>query len=130
MEQVGLREDPDTLIKGIGVGKQQLAEIAMEFAKDVKLLILDEPTAALDQDDSQHLLSLLDDIKTSMVAAKLPKIAKRGVIDPVREYRIAEDYHTSLRIRTPSVDEEVVKLSGGNQQKVVLAKWMFTEPDL
>ncbi|WP_329315971.1 sugar ABC transporter ATP-binding protein [Streptomyces sp. NBC_01278] len=302
MEQVGLREDPDTLIKDIGVGKQQLVEIAKAFAKDVKLLILDEPTAALNEDDSQHLLdllrgfrqggitsiiishklgeieavadsitilrdgrtietldvkaegvnedrivrgmvgrelssrfpdhtpdigevffevrdwtvqhpssaerlvckgstfhvrrgevvgfaglmgagrtelamslfgrsygtylsgrvfkdgeevqlksvadairhglayvsedrksiglNLLDDIKTSMVAAKLSKIAKRGVIDPVREYRIAEDYRTSLRIKTPGVDEGVVKLSGGNQQKVVLAKWMFTDPDL
>ncbi|MFJ9461528.1 multiple monosaccharide ABC transporter ATP-binding protein [Kitasatospora sp. NPDC101447] len=302
MEQVGLREDPDTLIKDIGVGKQQLVEIAKAFAKDVKLLILDEPTAALNEDDSQHLLdllrgfrergitsiiishklneieaiadsitilrdgrtietldvkadgvnedrivrgmvgrelssrfpdrtpdigevffevrdwtvrhpssddrlvckgstfqvrrgeivgfaglmgagrtelamslfgrsygtylsgrvfkdgeeirlksvpdairhglayvsedrksiglNLLDDIKTSMVAAKLSKIARRRVVDPVREYRIAEDYRTSLRIKTPSVDEGVVKLSGGNQQKVVLARWMFTDPDL
>ncbi|MFE0508829.1 multiple monosaccharide ABC transporter ATP-binding protein [Streptomyces sp. NPDC058964] len=302
MEQVGLREDPDTLIKDIGVGKQQLVEIAKAFAKDVKLLILDEPTAALNEDDSRHLLdllrgfrergitsiiishklneieavadtitilrdgrtiesldvkadgvnedrivrgmvgrelssrfpdrtpdigevffevrdwtvrhpnsderlvckgssftvrrgeivgfaglmgagrtelamslfgrsygtylsgqvykdgkeiqlksvpaairhglayvsedrksiglNLLDDIKASMVAAKLPKIAKRGVVDPVSEHRVAEEYRESLRIKTPSVDEGVVKLSGGNQQKVVLAKWMFTDPDL
>ncbi|MFI8392426.1 multiple monosaccharide ABC transporter ATP-binding protein [Streptomyces sp. NPDC085540] len=302
MEQVGLREDPDTLIKDIGVGKQQLVEIAKAFAKEVKLLILDEPTAALNEDDSQHLLdllrdfrrqgitsiiishklgeieaiadsitilrdgrtietldvkadgvdedrivrgmvgreltsrfpdhtpdigevffevrdwtvqhptagerlvckgstfhvrrgevvgfaglmgagrtelamslfgrsygtylsgrvfkdgqeielksvadairhglayvsedrksiglNLLDDIKTSVVAAGLSKIARRGVVDPVREYRIAEDYRTSLRIKTPGVHEGVGKLSGGNQQKVVLAKWMFTDPDL
>ncbi|MFD9002358.1 multiple monosaccharide ABC transporter ATP-binding protein [Streptomyces sp. NPDC059582] len=302
MERVGLREDPDTLIKDIGVGKQQLVEIAKAFAKDVKLLILDEPTAALNEADSQHLLdllrgfrdrgitsimishklneieavadtitilrdgrtiesldvkadgvnedrivrgmvgrelnsrfpdhtpdigevffevrdwtvkhpssderlvckgshftvrrgeivgfaglmgagrtelamslfgrsyghylsgqvfkdgkeiqlksvadaighglayvsedrksiglNLLDDIKTSMVAAKLSKIARRRVIDPVREHKVAEEYRQSLRIKTPGVDEGVVKLSGGNQQKVVLAKWMFTDPDL
>ncbi|MFB7291299.1 multiple monosaccharide ABC transporter ATP-binding protein [Actinacidiphila glaucinigra] len=302
MEQVGLKEDPDTLVKDIGVGKQQLVEIAKAFAKDVKLLILDEPTAALNETDSQHLLdllrgfrdrgitsimishklneieavadtitilrdgrtiesldveadgvnedrivrgmvgreldsrfpdhtpdigevffevrdwtvrhpasderlvckgstftvrrgeivgfaglmgagrtelamslfgrsygtflsgrvfkdgkeihlktvseairqglayvsedrksiglNLLDDIKTSMVAAKLSKISRHQVIDPVREHRIAEEYRQSLRIKTPGVDEEVVKLSGGNQQKVVLAKWMFTDPDL
>ncbi|WP_328814359.1 multiple monosaccharide ABC transporter ATP-binding protein [Nonomuraea cypriaca] len=302
MEQVGLVEDPDTLIKDIGVGKQQLVEIAKAFAKDVKLLILDEPTAALNEADSQHLLDLLrgfrergitsiiishklneieavadsitilrdgrtietldvkaegvnedrivrgmvgrelnsrfpehtadigevffevrdwtvrhpnsaerlvckastfnvrrgevvgfaglmgagrtelamslfgrsygvylsgqvfkdgeeiqlrsvadairhglayvsedrktiglnliDDIKTSMVAAKLTKISTRGVIDQVREHRVAEEYRKSLRIKTPSVDEGVTKLSGGNQQKVVLAKWMFTDPDL
>ncbi|MFI1168597.1 multiple monosaccharide ABC transporter ATP-binding protein [Streptomyces sp. NPDC020801] len=302
MQRVGLQEDPDTLIKDIGVGKQQLVEIAKAFAKDVKLLILDEPTAALNEDDSRHLLdllrgfrergitsiiishklneieavadtitilrdgrtiesldvkadgvnedrivrgmvgrelssrfpehtpaigeaffevrdwtvrhpssderlvckganlhvrrgeivgfaglmgagrtelamslfgrsygtylsgrvfkdgqeiqlksvadairhglayvsedrksiglNLLDDIKTSMVAAKLSKISRRGVIDPVREHRAAEDYRKNLRIKTPSVDEGVVKLSGGNQQKVVLAKWMFTDPDL
>jgi putative multiple sugar transport system ATP-binding protein len=50
--RVGLQEDPDTLIKDIGVGKQQLVEIAKAFAKDVKLLILDEPTAALNEADS------------------------------------------------------------------------------
>ncbi|WP_459805080.1 multiple monosaccharide ABC transporter ATP-binding protein [Herbidospora sp. RD11066] len=302
MAEVGLNEDPDTLIKDIGVGKQQLVEIAKAFAKDVKLLILDEPTAALNEADSRHLLdllrgirergvtsiiishklneieavadtitilrdgrtiesldvqadgvnedrivrgmvgrelssrfpehtpdigevffevrdwtvrhpisaerlvckgssftvrrgeivgfaglmgagrtelamslfgrsygvylggrvfkdgeevqlrtvsdaidhglayvsedrkaiglNLLDDIKTSMVAAKLSKVSTRGVVDPVREYRAAEEYRQSLRVKTPSVDEGVTKLSGGNQQKVVLAKWMFTDPDL
>jgi putative multiple sugar transport system ATP-binding protein len=302
MKQVGLDENPDTLIKDIGVGKQQLVEIAKAFAKDVKLLILDEPTAALNEADSRHLLdllrgfkqqgitsimishklneieavadtitiirdgrtiesldvkgdgvnedrivrgmvgrelssrfpehtpeigevffevkdwtvrhpmaedrlvckgsgfnvrrgevvgfaglmgagrtelamslfgrsygtwlsgrvfkdgkeiqvktvadairhgmayvsedrkaiglNLLDDIKTSVVAAKLSKIAKRGVVDKPAEYRISDEYRQSLRIKTPTVDEGVVKLSGGNQQKVVLAKWMFTDPDL
>jgi putative multiple sugar transport system ATP-binding protein len=302
MARVGLEEDPDTLIKDIGVGKQQLVEIAKAFAKDVKLLILDEPTAALNEADSQHLLdllrgfkqrgitsiiishklnelaqvadaitilrdgktietldvkadgvdedrivrgmvgrelhsrfpdhaprigevffevrdwtvrhpisadrlvvkkssftvrrgeivgfaglmgagrtelamsifgrsygtyvsgqifkdgreivlrsvsdaiehglayvsedrksiglNLLDDIKTSMVSAKLSKVSTRGVVDPVREHRAAESYRTSLRVKSPTVDEAVTTLSGGNQQKVVLAKWMFTDPDL
>jgi putative multiple sugar transport system ATP-binding protein len=302
MARVGLIEDPDTLIKDIGLGKQQLVEIAKAFAKDVKLLILDEPTAALNEADSQHLLdllggfkqrgitsimishklneieqiadsitilrdgktietldvnaqginedrivrgmvgrelssrfpdhtpnvgevffevsdwwvrhpistermvckgssfnvrrgeivgfaglmgagrtelamsvfgrsygvhlsgrivkdgkeielknvadaiahglgyvsedrkavglNLLDDIKTSVVASKLSKVSSMGVVDPVKEYMAAEEYRTSLRIKTPTVDEGVNKLSGGNQQKVVLAKWMFTDPDL
>ncbi|GAA2676717.1 MULTISPECIES: multiple monosaccharide ABC transporter ATP-binding protein [Actinoplanes] len=302
MARVGLSEDPDTLIKDIGVGKQQLVEIAKAFAKDVKLLILDEPTAALNENDSQHLLdllrgfrsrgitsimishklneieavadsitilrdgksietidvkgegadedrivrgmvgrdlnsrfpdhepkigevffevrdwtvrhpisadrlvcknsnftvrrgeivgfaglmgagrtelamsifgrsygvfldgtiikdgkevklknvsdaianglayvsedrkavglNLLDDIKTSVVAAKLSKITKHGVLDEAAEYQQAEEYRKNLRIKTPTVDEGVTKLSGGNQQKVVLAKWMFTDPDL
>jgi putative multiple sugar transport system ATP-binding protein len=51
-------------------------------------------------------------------------------MDRVRAPGLAEEYRQSLRIKTPSVDEGVVKLSGGNQQKVVLAKWMFTDPDL
>jgi putative multiple sugar transport system ATP-binding protein len=302
MRLVGLEEDPDTLIKDIGVGKQQLVEIAKAFAKDVKLLILDEPTAALNENDSQHLLdllrgfkqrgitsimishklneveaiadaitilrdgrtietitvtagdvdedrivrgmvgrdlesrfpehepkigevffevrdwtvrhpisaerlvcknssftvrrgeivgfaglmgagrtelamsvfgrsygvhlggkifkdgrevdirsvadairnglayvsedrkaiglNLLDDIKTSVVAAKLSKITRRGVLDEAIQYHEAESYRKSLRIKTPTVDEPVTRLSGGNQQKVVLAKWMFTDPDL
>ncbi|WP_433077693.1 multiple monosaccharide ABC transporter ATP-binding protein [Dactylosporangium sp. CA-052675] len=302
LAQVGLRDDPDTLIKDIGVGKQQLVEIAKAFAKDVKLLILDEPTAALNENDSKHLLdllrgfkrqgitsimishklneieeiadsitilrdgktvetlevgaegvnedrivrgmvgrdlesrfpdhtpkigevffevrnwtvrhpisadrlvcknssfnvrrgeivgfaglmgagrtelamslfgrsygvyqsgqifkdgqeiqlksvaeaishglayvsedrksiglNLLDDIKTSMVAAKLSKITRHGVIDEVAEHKAAEEYRKALRVKAPTVDEGVTKLSGGNQQKVVLAKWMFTDPDL
>ncbi|MBW8487201.1 multiple monosaccharide ABC transporter ATP-binding protein [Actinomadura parmotrematis] len=302
MEQVGLREDPDTLVKDIGVGKQQLVEIAKAFAKDVTLLILDEPTAALNEADSRHLLdllrgfrrrgitsiiishklneieaiadsitilrdgrtietldvgaggvdedrivrgmvgralgsrfpehgaevgevffevrdwtvrhpvsserlvckgssfhvrrgeivgfaglmgagrtelamslfgrsygvwlggrvfkdgaeiqlrtvaeaighglayvsedrkaiglNLLDDIKTSVVSAKLRKITRRGVLDRVAEHRVAAEYRESLRVKAPSVDEGVTRLSGGNQQKVVLAKWMFTDPDL
>ncbi|MDG4808918.1 sugar ABC transporter ATP-binding protein [Micromonospora sp. WMMD1120] len=302
MARVGLEEDPDTLVKDIGVGKQQLVEIAKAFAKDVKLLILDEPTAALNEADSQHLLdllrgfrsrgitsimishklneieaiadqitilrdgrtvetldvkadgvdedrivrgmvgrelssrfpdhtpkigevffevrnwnvrhpisaerqvcknesfvvrrgeivgfaglmgagrtelamsvfgrsygvyesgtiikdgkeivlksvadaidnglayvsedrkaiglNLLDDIKTSTVAAKLSKISHRGVLSEVEEYQAAEAYRKELRTKAPTVDEGVSKLSGGNQQKVVLAKWMFTDPDL
>ncbi len=302
MARVGLSEDPDTLVKDIGVGKQQLVEIAKALNKKVKLLILDEPTAALNESDSQHLLdllrglkskgiasimishklneieqiadeitilrdgktietldvrggdvdedriirgmvgrvlehrfperkskpgevffevkdwtvqhplstdrlvakhsnftvrrgevvgfaglmgagrtelamslfgrsygvylsgqifkegkeivlknvgdaiehgiayvsedrkalglNLLDDIKTSTVAAKLRKIAPRGVISLVKEYLAAEHYRKALRVKTPTVDEGVNKLSGGNQQKVVLGKWMFTDPDL
>nr|WP_093615789.1 multiple monosaccharide ABC transporter ATP-binding protein [Actinoplanes philippinensis] len=302
MRLVGLNEDPDTLVKDIGVGKQQLVEIAKAFAKDVKLLILDEPTAALNENDSRHLLdllrgfkqrgitsimishklneveaiadaitilrdgrtietirvaggdvdedrivrgmvgrdlqsrfpehepkigevffevrdwtvrhpisaerlvcknssftvrrgeivgfaglmgagrtelamsvfgrsygvhlggkifkdgreveirsvaeairnglayvsedrkaiglNLLDDVKTSVVAAKLSKITRHGVLDEAAQYHEAEGYRQSLRIKTPTVDEPVTRLSGGNQQKVVLAKWMFTDPDL
>jgi putative multiple sugar transport system ATP-binding protein len=302
LARVGLRDDPDSLIKNIGVGKQQLVEIAKALNKSVKLLILDEPTAALNENDSQHLLdlirglkskgiasimishklneieqvadsitiirdgrsietlnvkedgvnedriirgmvgrdlesrfpehtpkigevffevrnwtvqhplisdrlvckdenlfvrrgeivgiaglmgagrtelamsifgrsygtyvsgtiikdgkeivlknagdaidnglayvsedrkvlglNLLDDIKRSTVSAKLKKISKRDVVDEVKEYEISDAYRKSLRIKTPTVNEGVGKLSGGNQQKVVLAKWMFTDPDL
>ncbi|MEZ2389891.1 multiple monosaccharide ABC transporter ATP-binding protein [bacterium RCC_150] len=302
LARVGLREDPDTPIKEIGVGKQQLVEIAKALNKSVKLLILDEPTAALNESDSQHLLdlilglkgrgitsimishklneieqiadeitiirdgksietlnvkedgvdedriikgmvgrtlesrfpdhtpkigevffevknwnvghpqipdrlvcknsnfhvrrgeivgfaglmgagrtelarsvfghsygrfisgqvykdgkpivmrnvrqaidaglgyvtedrktlglNLLDDIKTTTVAANLKKISRGIVVDTNKEFMVAEQYRKSLRTKTPSVEEGVSKLSGGNQQKVVLAKWMFTDPDL
>ncbi|MCX2750428.1 sugar ABC transporter ATP-binding protein [Arthrobacter sp. MI7-26] len=302
LARVGLRENPDTPIKEIGVGKQQLVEIAKALNKSVKLLILDEPTAALNESDSQHLLdlilglkgrgitsimishklneieqiadeitiirdgksietlnvkedgvdedriikgmvgrtlesrfpdhtptigevffevkdwnvghpqiqdrlvcknsnfhvrrgeivgfaglmgagrtelarsvfghsygrfisgqvykdgkpitmrsvrqaidaglgyvtedrkslglNLLDDIKTTTVSANLKKISRGMVVDTNKEFMVAEQYRKSLRTKTPSVEEGVSKLSGGNQQKVVLAKWMFTDPDL
>jgi putative multiple sugar transport system ATP-binding protein len=302
LARVGLDDDPDTLVRNIGVGKQQLVEIAKALHKSVKLLILDEPTAALNESDSQHLLdllrglkgrgitsimishklneieaiadeitilrdgkaietldvakdgvdedriirgmvgrvlenrfpdrdakigevffevknwnvqhpqtsermvvknssftvrrgevvgfaglmgagrtelamsifgraygnylsgqlykdgkeirlhsvgeaidaglayvsedrkalglNLLDDVKRSIVSAKLSKISRFDVVDGVEEVQVSEVYRKSLRIKTPSVYEGVNKLSGGNQQKVVLAKWMFTDPDL
>ena len=302
MARVGLQEEPTTKVKDIGVGKQQLVEIAKALSKSVRLLILDEPTAALNESDSQHLLelltglrargiscimishklneieqvsdaitiirdgrsietlrvkedgvdedriirgmvgrslesrfpehtprigetffevrdwtvahptlpdrlvcksssfsvrrgeivgfaglmgagrtelarsvfgrsygihrsgrvykdgreiqlrnvpqaiehglayvtedrkvlglNLLDDIKATVVSADLRRIAPGLVVDGAQEFRVAEEYRRSLRIKAPSVNEGVAKLSGGNQQKVVLAKWMFTDPDL
>jgi putative multiple sugar transport system ATP-binding protein len=302
LARVGLDDDPDTQVKNIGVGKQQLVEIAKALNKNVKLLILDEPTAALNESDSQHLLdlirglkgkgissimishklneieqiadqitiirdgksietldvvadgvdedriirgmvgrtlgnrfpehtatigevffevrgwtvqhpltaerlvvknssftvrrgevvgfaglmgagrtelamslfgrsygkfisgqvfkdgeeiklrtvaeaighgiayvsedrkslglNLLDTIKRSIVSAKLGKISRGIVVNDLEEAQVSEQYRTSLRIKTPTVEEGVTKLSGGNQQKVVLAKWMFTDPDL
>ena len=302
LARVGLNENPDTQIKSIGVGKQQLVEIAKALHKEVKLLILDEPTAALNETESQHLLdlivglkgkgvtsimishklseiervadeitilrdgktietldvqkgnidedaiirgmvgrslesrfpdrepkigekffevkhwtvrhpldpgrlvckdeeffvrrgeivgfaglmgagrtelamslfgrsygrwvsgeihkdgreiripnvgsairhglgyvsedrkalglNLLDTIKRATVSADLQKISTGGVVDGLKEYAVAEEYRKLLRTKATSVDEGVSKLSGGNQQKVVLSKWMFTDPDL
>ncbi|WP_442583234.1 multiple monosaccharide ABC transporter ATP-binding protein [Mesorhizobium sp. ASY16-5R] len=81
LKKVGLREDPDTLITNIGTGKQQLVEIAKALAKDVKLLILDEPTASLSEKDSQALLDLLLEFKTQgitsiMISHKLNEIKR------------------------------------------------------
>ena len=79
MERVGLDERPDIQIKNIGVGKQQLVEIAKALSKDVELLILDEPTAALNDKDSQHLLGLMQGLKDGgvsciMISHKLNEI--------------------------------------------------------
>ncbi|MCD7882312.1 MAG: sugar ABC transporter ATP-binding protein [Lachnospiraceae bacterium] len=63
MEQVGLHESAQTLIKDIGTGKQQLVEIAKAFSKNVKLLILDEPTSSLNDEDAKMLLDLLMEFK-------------------------------------------------------------------
>ena len=75
-------------------------------------------------------LNLLDSIRTTLVAAGLGRVSRRGVIDRHREFAVAEGYRRSLRIKAPSVDVRVSQLSGGNQQKAVLGKWLFTEPDL
>jgi putative multiple sugar transport system ATP-binding protein len=81
LRKVGLNERPGTLITDIGVGKQQLVEIAKALSKEVKLLILDEPTASLNETDSDALLALLLDLKAQGIACilishKLNEIAK------------------------------------------------------
>ncbi len=63
LDKVGLKEHPATLVSNIGVGKQQLVEIAKALAKEVKLLILDEPTAALNDEESNKLLDLIVELK-------------------------------------------------------------------
>ena len=81
LQKVGLKESPSTLITDIGVGKQQMVEIAKALAKDVKLLILDEPTASLNESDSDALLALLVELKSHgisciLISHKLNEIAK------------------------------------------------------
>ena len=80
MRQVGLKDDPKTLIKDIGTGKQQLVEIAKALSKNVKLLILDEPTSSLNEEDSKMLLDLLLSFKKTgmtsiIISHKLNEIA-------------------------------------------------------
>lgn len=69
LAKVGLSEAPTTRIDSLGVGKQQLVEIAKALSKDVKLLILDEPTAALQENDSKKLLELMLELKTQGVTS-------------------------------------------------------------
>ena len=73
-------------------------------------------------------LNLLDDVKRTIVAAGIERICTRGVIDLDQEALQADDYREMMRIKAQSVDTVVSTLSGGNQQKTVVAKWMFTEP--
>ena len=69
LELVGLNENPGTLVTHLGVGKQQLVEIAKALSKEVKLLILDEPTAALNEEDSENLLRLIKQFKERGIAS-------------------------------------------------------------
>ena len=113
LDKVGLSEDPDTLVTNIGVGKQQLVEIAKALSKDVKLLILDEPTASLSEKDSAALLDLLIGFKQQGIASilishklnEVSKVADR--ITVIRDGRAIEtmnrDEITEDRIITSMV---------------------------
>ncbi|MBS7540084.1 multiple monosaccharide ABC transporter ATP-binding protein [Ancylobacter lacus] len=80
-------------------------------------------------EDRKHLgLLLAEDIRKNISLANLDRIAPGRVIDDVQELKVASDYRSRMRIRCHSVYQETGKLSGGNQQKVVLSKWLFTDP--
>ena len=110
LRKVGLKESPSTLITDIGVGKQQLVEIAKALSKQVKLLILDEPTASLNETDSQALLDLLLELKGQgitciLISHKLNEIAR--VADSITILRDGSTVET-LDCRAESVSEDRV----------------------
>lgn len=91
MKKVGLKENPLTLVKDIGVGKQQLVEIAKALAKNVKLLILDEPTAALNEEDSENLLKLLLELKKEGITSILISHKLNEVLEVADSITILRD---------------------------------------
>jgi putative multiple sugar transport system ATP-binding protein len=82
------------------------------------------------EDRKRYGLNLIDDIKRNVSAARLHKLARHGWVDDNEEYRVAEGFRRSMNIKAPTVAGITGKLSGGNQQKVVLSKWIFTDPDV
>jgi putative multiple sugar transport system ATP-binding protein len=108
LETVGLKEHPNTLIQSLGVGKQQLVEIAKALSKKVQLLILDEPTAALNEEDSENLLKLILQLKAQgissiIISHKLNEIAK--VADSITIIRDGKTIET-LDMRADKVTED------------------------
>jgi len=75
-------------------------------------------------------LILIQDVKSNITIANLKRILKYGVIDANAEIKDAREYTDSLGIKTPSIEQKVLYLSGGNQQKVSLAKWLYVSPDI
>ena len=110
LAKVGLAESPATLVTDLGVGKQQLVEIAKALSKDVKLLILDEPTASLNESDSDALLELLLGLKAQGIACilishKLNEISK--VADSITVLRDGGTVQT-LDCRAQAVSEDQI----------------------
>jgi putative multiple sugar transport system ATP-binding protein len=91
---------------------------------------IDHGIAYATEDRKRYGLNLIEDIKRNVSAAALGKLAKSGWVDDNEEYKVADEYRKSMNIKAPTVASVVGKLSGGNQQKVVLSKWIFTDPDV
>jgi len=110
LEKVGLKESPATLVTDLGIGKQQLVEIAKALSKEVKLLILDEPTASLNESDSDALLQLLRGLKAQGIACilishKLNEISK--VADAITVLRDGSTI-TTLDCKDGPVSEDLI----------------------
>ncbi|GAA2784166.1 sugar ABC transporter ATP-binding protein [Kitasatospora paracochleata] len=82
-------------------------------------------------EDRKHFgLNLMDDISRNISLSALGKVSRRGWVNQHEETRVAESFRKTMNIKAPSVFAETGKLSGGNQQKVVLSKWIFSEPEV
>jgi putative multiple sugar transport system ATP-binding protein len=139
LKKVGLNESPATKVEKLGVGKQQLIEIAKALAKDVRLLILDEPTAALQENDSQKLLDLMLELKAqgvsqiiishklneiSRVADRITVIRDGASVSTLTKAEISEDRIIRDMVgrdmahrypdRTPNIGETLMEVSGWN----------------
>ncbi len=91
---------------------------------------VDQGIAYVTEDRKVFGLNLIDDIKNNITLANLKGVARSGVIDELRELDVANDYRKKTNIRSSSVFQKTGNLSGGNQQKVVLSKWLFASPEV
>jgi len=82
------------------------------------------------EDRKVYGLNLIDHIKHNVTIANLPAVSKTGVIDDIAELKVANEYRRKTNIRSSSVYQITGNLSGGNQQKVVLSKWLFANPEV
>ena len=86
--------------------------------------------AYVSEDRKRNGLILIQDVRQNTTLANLRSLANRGVIDGNKEIQVANEYKESLNIKTPTIQQTVGNLSGGNQQKVSLAKWLFVQPNI
>lgn len=118
-------------------GKSYGKKISGHLYKDGKEIHLKDIPAAIDhgiayvtEDRKLYGLILIDDIKSNISLASLKKISRHSVVNENQEVIEAEKYREKINIKTPSILQKTGNLSGGNQQKVVLSKWIFSEPDI
>lgn len=86
--------------------------------------------AYVTEDRKELGLILEEDIQRNITLTNLSEVSSAEIINKAKEAQVAEHYREAMNIRTPSVFQKVMNLSGGNQQKVVLSKWLFAEPEV
>ena len=131
LERVGLDESPATKILELGVGKQQLVEIAKALSKKAKLLILDEPTASLNEDDSQNLLQLLRDLQAEGVTSIMISHRLKEVVSIADTITVLRDGATICSMEATGgkvAESEIIKYMVGREIDNVYPKRPYIEP--
>ncbi len=118
LKKVRLDVDPSMKVKNLGVGNQQLVEIAKALSKDVKLLILDEPTASLNEDDSKNLLELIKELKQQgvtciMISHKLREIT--AIADTITVLRDGATICSMDTAQKAVTEAEIIKYMVGRE---------------
>lgn len=131
LERVGLKDSPETAVMDIGVGKQQLVEIAKALSKNVKLLILDEPTAALNETDSENLLKLLLELKAEgissiLISHKLNEVTY--VSDSITVLRDGQTIETLDATKEKISEERIIK--GGMVGREITSRFPDRTPNI
>jgi putative multiple sugar transport system ATP-binding protein len=111
LKKVGLREDTHEIIKNLSIGKQQLVEIAKALSKEIKLLVLDEPTASLNENDSQNLMNLVLELKKEgitsiLITHKLTEVIK--VADRITILRDGSTIETLDRAAADITEDRII----------------------
>lgn len=101
-------------------------EVQLKSVRDA----IEHKLAYVTEDRKGNGLILSNPIKINTTLANLDAVSSHTVIDKDKEYAVAVDYKEKLKTKCPTVEQNVGNLSGGNQQKVLLAKWMFADPDI
>lgn len=120
-------------IFGRAMGRFRSGEVTISGKKvDLSTVpkAIDAGLAYVTEDRKSLGLVLIETIRRNIPLANLSGVAKATVIDRHREAEIARDYRKRMNIRSSSIEQETVNLSGGNQQKVVLSKWLFSNPEI
>ncbi|MBQ5998728.1 MAG: ATP-binding cassette domain-containing protein [Treponema sp.] len=108
LDRVGLDVDPSTKIKDLGTGKQQLIEIAKALSKNVRILILDEPTSSLNEDDSENLLNLILELKKQGVTCIMISHKLKEVLAIADKVTVLRDGKTVASLDRSELSEEVI----------------------
>ncbi|WP_430868234.1 multiple monosaccharide ABC transporter ATP-binding protein [Demequina aurantiaca] len=118
-------------------GRSYGSDISGEIYKRGELIRIRDVAEAIDnglayatEDRKKYGLNLIQDIRTNISSAALGKLSSNGWVNGNEEMKIAEEYRESMNIKSPSVMQVVGNLSGGNQQKVVLSKWIYSDADV